>query len=137
MGDLRRNFSTWEFRCKCGCGAIDMQDEFLDKVQDARDIADVPLNITSGYRCAGHNISVGGASDSMHPVGLAADILYPTSEIAFLILFALRDAGFCRFKFYPGHIHVDLGDRVLVSPMEMLKIANVLMWGSYEKESDS
>jgi uncharacterized protein YcbK (DUF882 family) len=105
-----------------------MQDEFLDLLQDARDISDVPFHITSGYRCAAHNIAKGGASDSMHLVGLAADISTPTSEVAYWVLFGLMAAGFNRFKLYPRHIHVDRGD------MDRLKKSNVLMWGSYEKE---
>ena len=32
------------------------------------------MHITSGARCAKHNAAVGGAEDSMHLIGMAADV---------------------------------------------------------------
>lgn len=37
-----------------------------------------PMNITSGYRTVAFNREVGGASNSYHPKGLAADFLLPS-----------------------------------------------------------
>jgi zinc D-Ala-D-Ala carboxypeptidase len=36
-----------------------------------------PIHVNSGYRCAALNTAIGGASNSMHMQGLAADILCP------------------------------------------------------------
>ena len=126
MGDLSANFSEWEFRCKCGCGEVVVTPGFLKRLQDARSIADVPFNINSGYRCRAYNLQIGGASDSEHLYGNAADISYNSNNhTAYAVLFALRDAGFTRFKFYPGHIHVDKGE-------VRGKTATLLMWGKYK-----
>lgn len=48
----------------------------LEKV---RAIAGKPIVVTSGYRCAALNKAVGGAADSYHVKGLAADINRPGS----------------------------------------------------------
>ena len=110
--------------CKCGCGGFELDSDFLEMLQDARSIAGVSFSINSGYRCAAHNASIGGASKSKHLLGMAADIRTGSSQRAFGILFGLRDAGFTRFKIYSRHIHVDLGERV--GSQE-----NSLMWGDY------
>lgn len=34
-----------------------------------------PVTVTSGYRCKDHNIAVGGAVNSQHKLGTAADIV--------------------------------------------------------------
>jgi uncharacterized protein YcbK (DUF882 family) len=39
-----------------------------------------PMVLTSGYRCRKHNAAVGGAANSLHCLGLAADILVPAAE---------------------------------------------------------
>lgn len=38
-------------------------------------LGDVPLNVSSGYRCSGLNTLVGGVYNSYHTTGQAADIL--------------------------------------------------------------
>ena len=123
---MSKDFSRWEFKCKCGCGGFELDSDFLEMLQDARSIAGVRFSINSGYRCEAYNASIGGASKSKHLLGMAADIgtLHPGSQGAFRILFGLRDAGFTRFKIYSRHIHVDLGERV--GSQE-----NSLMWGEY------
>lgn len=66
MGDLRKNFSAWEFECGCGCGANTMSEEILDKLQAMRDDYGASISINSGARCAEHNAKVGGKPDSEH-----------------------------------------------------------------------
>jgi len=128
VGDLSANFSKWEFMCKCGCGEGDMDPDLLLWLQDARSIADVPFHINSGYRCKAHNISLGGERDSDHLYGNAADISAKTSHKKFVIVTALLDAGFTRMKLYPGHIHVDCGEKRSGSG----KHGERLMWGAYK-----
>ena len=109
MGDLTRNFSKSELCCK-HCGEYFFDAELLGMLQDARDRAGIPFHV-SGCRCKAHNSSIGGVEDSMHIYGLAVDITTYGSQNAFIILFALRDAGFTRFRIYRNNIHVDIGDR--------------------------
>ena len=74
-----RNFRPREFYCKCG--------ECLGRppnpsttrhlawvLQQIRDLVNVPMSITSAYRCPDHNEKVGGAKNSQHKLGSAADL---------------------------------------------------------------
>lgn len=49
--------------------------EGLDRVRKA--LGNCPIHVTSGYRAQRLNQAIGGAKDSMHVKGLAADILCP------------------------------------------------------------
>ncbi|MGC9344888.1 MAG: D-Ala-D-Ala carboxypeptidase family metallohydrolase, partial [Bacteroidales bacterium] len=63
-----------EFECKCGCGQNGVDINFLRKLNEARDLADIPFIISSGYRCQKHNKEIGGVPDSAHTKGMAVDI---------------------------------------------------------------
>ena len=73
-----RNFSRREMACKCGCSVPTGIDANLQRLanalQELRDLAGVPLVVTSGYRCPRHNEAIKGARASQHTLGLAADI---------------------------------------------------------------
>ncbi len=73
MGDLTHNFSRWEFACKCGCGFDTVDYELLTLLQDFRRHFGRRIVIYSGVRCSSYNALVGGATDSQHLVGKAAD----------------------------------------------------------------
>lgn len=74
MGDLSKNFSRSEFECKCGCGEAEVSPFLIEVLQRLRDVLGVKITVTSGRRCAAHNAAVGGAKNSQHLQGLAADI---------------------------------------------------------------
>ena len=76
---LTKNFTDKEVECKCGCGALPTPD-FMNKLQGLRDLVKFPLYITSCARCSKHNKSVGGAPQSRHVPGMAADILWDTLD---------------------------------------------------------
>lgn len=73
---LSANFKSTEFDCQgSGCCSSTIVDEKLvEYLQKIRDHFGKPVNINSGYRCATHNASVGGATKSNHMDGKAADI---------------------------------------------------------------
>ena len=72
---LSANFSRYEFKCKCGECDFDTVDIELVKVlQHLRDHFKSPIKITSGNRCFSHNEKEGGAKNSYHIRGRAADI---------------------------------------------------------------
>jgi len=82
MGDLSKNFSRSEFKCKCGECYFDYVDAELVKVlQDLHDFYEltcsskIRIKINSGCRCQNHNISIGGSTYSQHVHGKAADIV--------------------------------------------------------------
>ncbi len=74
---LSANFKVNEFSChgnEC-CSATKIDSELVGYVQKIRDHFGKPVTVTSGYRCQKHNKAVGGASDSNHTKGMAADIV--------------------------------------------------------------
>src|SRR5690625_2382359 len=73
-----RNFKISEFRCK-GSGTLPkggMHNQLLLKLERLRyNLGNKPITINSGYRSPAHNRRVGGASNSQHLYGKAADIV--------------------------------------------------------------
>ncbi len=51
-----------------------MSSFFLEMLNHARGLSEIPFSINSGYRTPEHNRSVGGVSNSSHTRGWAADI---------------------------------------------------------------
>ena len=84
MGDLSKNFSRKEFACQgrhcCGYSAP-VHPDLIAGLQQLRDIAG-PLKINSGFRCRRHNADIGGADESYHCLGMAADIAIPRGMTA-------------------------------------------------------
>lgn len=73
---LSTNFKSTEFDChgsKC-CSSTLIDEKLVEYLQKIRDHFGKPVNISSGYRCATHNKSVGGVTGSRHMKGQAADI---------------------------------------------------------------
>lgn len=70
------NFSAWEFKCKCGCGRVEMTVEFMDALQAARTELGFLFRISSGYRCPEYNNRISSTGkNGPHTTGQAADIL--------------------------------------------------------------
>ena len=103
-----RNFNINEFDSPDvkGSGAK-MNKCFLEMLDNARDIAGIPFSINSGYRTLEQNSKVGGVNSSSHTKGLAVDIACKDSRGRFLIVSALKDAGFTRIGISDSFIHVD------------------------------
>lgn len=98
-------FELSEFKCGCGCGLVKVQPEFLHRLLAARYIANTRFVITSGTRCLDHNRAVGGAEDSEHLYGWAADIATSSSHARWAILQALILSGFNRIGIESDFIH--------------------------------
>lgn len=103
-----RHFTLDEFDSpdKPGSGA-NMDADFLQMLDDARERAGVPFTITSGYRTVKRNNAVGGVSNSSHLRGYAADIACTESRNRFHIVRALISVGFDRIGIGATFIHVD------------------------------
>ena len=103
-----RNFNTHEFDSPDVKGSgVNMDSCFLEMLDKARDIAGIPFKINSGYRTLEHNAKVGGVNSSSHTRGLAVDIACNESRARFIIVSALKDAGFNRMGISNSFIHVD------------------------------
>lgn len=68
-----KHFKVAEFACLC-CGALPKQ-ELMDLVDQIREDFGHPITVSSGKRCPKHNKAVGGAKNSRHVVGDAADLV--------------------------------------------------------------
>ncbi len=74
-GYISPHFKEAEFACN-HCGKLHpdgVPQALLDALERIREHYGVPVNINSGYRCPTHNANVGGASNSLHMQGKAAD----------------------------------------------------------------
>ena len=84
-----------------------MDESFLMMLDHARGIAGIPFTINSGFRTKSHNAYVGGKDQSSHLFGYAVDIHCTDSRRRWIIIDALRQAGFNRFGVGNTFIHVD------------------------------
>ena len=86
---------------------FNMDKDFLSKLDDAREFANIPFKINSAYRTEEHNKSIGGSPNSSHIKGLAVDISAKDSRTRFKVLEALIKVGFNRIGVASTFIHVD------------------------------
>ena len=75
MIKLSKHFTRHEFSCKCGCGFDTVDSELLVMLEAIREHFGKPVVISSACRCPAHNEAVGGAPNSQHKLGRAADIV--------------------------------------------------------------
>ena len=73
MGDLSPHFSEHEFRSRDGA-EHPIDPRLIGMLERVRTHFDCPVIITSGYRSPEYNRRVGGARNSFHVRGMAADI---------------------------------------------------------------
>jgi len=106
---ITKNLTRDEVACKDGCGFATISPELAQGFQRTRDLAGVPIYITSGCRCAKRNKYVGGVVDSAHLTGQALDLhLKGTTYFDMVKLaFYLGRAGFKRLGVSDKFLHVD------------------------------
>ncbi len=74
---ITKHFHSTEFRCKCGCKKIYIEERLVENLEKLF----AKLNaskciISSGYRCSKHDKTVGGSGTGYHTKGKAADCVY-------------------------------------------------------------
>lgn len=108
---LNKYFKRREFACKCGCGTSTVDAELLKVITEVREHFEAPTSITSGHRCAKHNANVGGAKNSVHMTGKAADIkvsgIHPSVVADYLEKKYPSQYGIGR---YASFTHIDVRD---------------------------
>jgi zinc D-Ala-D-Ala carboxypeptidase len=67
------------------------------------------MTIVSGFRCVANNAKQGGAKNSQHLIGLAADILVTSDAHRHLLISALLAFNFKRIGIGKSIIHADIG----------------------------
>jgi len=117
MAKLTNNFTLEEFNSKCG---RDIPNNVLPNIlqlaknlQVLRDAVGKSISITSGYRSPQHNKKIGGAKDSQHVKGLAADIKVTgmTPKEVALVIEGLIEQGKMKqggIGIYPSWVHYDV-----------------------------
>ena len=105
---LSEHFQAREFACSC-CGMVLVHPELVRKLEGLRSAVGAPVNVTSGYRCSSCNKAVGGAENSYHLFGMAADIWVEGISPQQLAEIA-ANIGFDGIGVYPeqGFVHVDV-----------------------------
>ena len=102
----KTNFQIKEFACKDGSDTIKVDDELVEKLQCMRSYFGVPITINSGYRTNDYNIKIGGAVNSQHVRGRAADIVVKGRKPSTVAEFA-KKIGFRGVGLYNDFVHVD------------------------------
>ena len=108
-----KNFTKEEFQCSCGCGQEDMNFKFIKRIDEAREVANLPFNINSGYRCESYNKEILGSKKSSHMANLAVDISCNDSRSRFKIIDALMEVNLTRIGVADTFIHVDADNNKL------------------------
>jgi uncharacterized protein YcbK (DUF882 family) len=106
---VSENFSLHEFQCKDGSQLVKVDERLVEKLQKLRDMVGKPIIIQSGYRTPEYNKKVGGAADSQHVKGTAADISIKGMNVEDLAMLAEK-VGFDGIGIYTkqGFVHVDV-----------------------------
>lgn len=107
-------FAMKEFECKDGCqmpsevraNIVALVEHVLDPV---RERLGMPIIVNSGYRCPKHNLAVGGAVNSQHMKGEAADVR-PVQGSGFTVQDLARvivaNGRWDQMILYPTFLHV-------------------------------
>lgn len=109
---LSDSFVLADFDCQCerpSCDVTLVDDALVEGLQTLSSYGGI-LRVNSGYRCPAHNKEIGGATNSFHMKGQAADVsgrlmvpilLYVKAEQ----IPCFRDGG---IGLYSSFIHVDV-----------------------------
>ena len=84
-----------------------MNEFFLEMLDEVRDIAGIPFKVNSGFRTESHNRAIGGKKNSAHTRGYAADIHVADGLSRFKIVNAAIHAGVSRIGIYHTFVHLD------------------------------
>ena len=113
MHKLSPHFKRAEFSCQgasCCWHSSPVNERLIKALEGLRILLQAPITITSGFRCNRHNTNIGGAADSYHTLGMAADIKvqgYSPAGIAALAedIPDFRAGG---IGIYSGWVHLDV-----------------------------
>ena len=104
-----KHFTGKEFRCKDGTKEFLFCPNLIEVLEKIRSNFNKPVIINSGYRTPWYNVKVGGAENSYHCKGMAADIRIKgvsTDKIAKYASEIMKNyGGVIR---YTNFVHVDV-----------------------------
>ena len=109
---LSANFKVKEFACKDGSDPVFISPDLVAILQKIRTHFGKAVTITSAFRTAQHNKSVGGAAYSQHLYGMAADIkvkgIKPKDVAAYAETILPGTGG---IGIYATFVHVDVREK--------------------------
>lgn len=109
------HFTLGEIASKDGADKVLYSTELLAKLEEARAYGGFTVSVNSFYRSAAHNKRVGGASNSSHTRGLAADVVFKKdgrTVNAELICCLCQSLGFDGVAYIsPSAVHLDMAGR--------------------------
>jgi hypothetical protein len=116
-GPITPHFTWEEANCRCGCvmpgeiaWAVSITANWAEKIRVA--LGDVPMFVTSWYRCPTYNALIGGKPDSQHLLGRAIDFVVK-HEFPAVIQYKLRPwvgVAIQGLGCYHGFTHIDRRD---------------------------
>lgn len=135
---LSDNFKVKEFACNDGSDTVLISDELVNILQKIRDHFGVAVTINSGYRTSTYNKKVGGATNSQHVKGTAADIVVKGVDpltVAQYSEYLMPDSG--GIGVYQTFTHVDV--RTSRSRWDNRSGSEVVVsgWPGYQEETMS
>ena len=69
------HFSQSELSCHCPCGQMEMDPDFMERLELLRVAFDKPMKVTSAFRCPNHNAQVSKTGfTGPHVTGKSVDI---------------------------------------------------------------
>lgn len=102
-------FSPREFQlCSPPCNIEDMDQQFLNILDQIREKVGQPLNMTSAFRTKEWDQSKGRSGNGAHTKGLAVDFACNTGTLRAKIVEAALACGIRRIGVASGFVHVDV-----------------------------
>lgn len=109
--NLSEHFKSKEFQCKDGSEEFLIADRLIDTLEAIRNHFNEPVTINSGYRTPSWNNKTGGAPNSYHCKGMAADIVvrnHTSKEVAEYASKIMKDGGVIK---YTNFTHIDVREK--------------------------
>lgn len=109
--NISEHFKSTEFQCKDGSEEFLIADRLIDTLEAIRNHFKAPVKINSGYRTPSWNNKIGGAPNSYHCKGMAADIVvkgHSSKEVAEYAASILEEGGVIR---YTNFTHIDVREK--------------------------
>ena len=108
---MYKYFKLKEFMCK-ETKALDMDYDFIHKLDELREACGFAFTITSGYRDVGHSIEAAkiekGGKGGTHTQGIAADIAVRNGAERYVIVREAMRLGFTGIGVAKTFVHVDV-----------------------------
>lgn len=110
-GLVSPHFKAKEFQCKDKSEYLLIATELIETLEAIRNHFNAPVRINSGYRTPSWNSKVGGAPNSYHCKGMAADIVvkgHNSREVAKYADSIMEQGGVIK---YTNFVHVDVREK--------------------------